>query len=146
MSNQTDSTNWSLVVENYQSYDYGTELTLPQLEMLLSAELNKEFNSLTITDKDGNCISIFYKANDATVLFRDRRTGHCWSSYNIQRVHDPKASAFVRLTPNDAEDFSFEAYRVIPKQEAIQVLKHFIAHGGPIGLYLVGEDGKPQLS
>ncbi|HXG10418.1 MAG TPA: hypothetical protein VNK04_11690 [Gemmataceae bacterium] len=141
------SRKWTFFVHNCESRHYGTDLTLAELEALIPEEWNRDFNNLYLANWDRkNDLSITFQGNNAVVLYSDYKTGHHWSSCDLRRVHDPKAAEVIRLSPEDSEDFSFEGYRVIPKQEAFRILKHYMSYGQPIGLYLVGEDGKPQLS
>ena len=137
---------WNVQLQNYRNYEYH-ELTIGDLKEILEDEWSCEFNGIFI-GRDRDCtgqLGIFFRADSAYVAYEDFDHQQWWCSYNLAACDAEDWNELVRLTPDDAEDFTFRKCSIISKQNAWQIVEQYLLTGSKAGLHRSGNDGKPEL-
>ncbi len=117
---------------------------------MLQEEWGREFNGIFIGG-DVNCIGrlmVFFQGDLAYVAFEavfEREQWRC--SYEVRMACDGLDwDELVRLTPDDAQEYSIRRCSIIPKDRAWHIVKSYLQSGELEGLYLSSANGKPVLA
>jgi len=101
---------------------------------ILKGEWAKEFNALLIgrdVDYAGR-LNAFFLKEFAWIGYDQFDTGKCFSSRSSNST-ETSIDTFVRLSPENVEDYSFPQNSIISKQQAWSIVREYIA-----SLWLVG--------
>lgn len=138
---------WNLLVTNYEECEYHG-LSMEELKEFLQDEWSRDFNGMFI-GRDVDCIGrlgIFFYEDKAYVGYEDFEKQQWVCSFDLDACNRPDWDEYVRLTPDNTQEFSFLRCSIIPKSRAMQMVENYLASGRLEGLYLSGTDGKPVIA
>jgi hypothetical protein len=130
-------------VYGYELQDYGC-VDGEELRRIISRERQRPFNSIIISHQDQDELTVMYNGEKAVVLYHDIINKRWYYSYNLAFAHIPDRGEMIRLSPDDAEDFSFCICNLISKTEAFQIVFDYCDRGYSDQLYTLTRDLLPQ--
>jgi hypothetical protein len=87
----------------------------------------------------------FFNHDQAYVCYEDFDTGQWRCSGGFMECDGPSSDEYVRLTPDDTQEYSFIRSSIIPKARALKIVERYLASGELDGLYPLDSMGKPAV-
>lgn len=137
---------WYVMFMNYDDGEYH-HLSRTALLEILREEWGKQFNGFFV-GRDVECVGrlgVFFQGMHAYIGYEEFDSTNWWSSFDLNACETPDCNEMVRLTPDDAEDFSFRRCSLIPKEAAWLILEEYVTSLKVAGLYLEDGNGKPII-
>ena len=147
MSDHSDQDKvWNIAVTNYGEYEYH-ELSKAELKEIFQEQWKERVNGILI-GRDVECVGrlgVFFSDDMAFLAYEDFDNRQWRYSYDLKACEKADWNELVRLTPDDAEEYSFRRCSIIPKDCALEIVEHYINTEEVDGLYLAAPDGKPVI-
>src|SRR5262245_52237498 len=106
-------------------------LSMEDLRELLEAEWEQPFNGLII-GRDVDCVGrlwAFFRGESAYVSYEDFDSIYFRNTFDLAACDRPDWEKMVRLTPDNAQDWSFRKCEIIPKARAWEIVDRYLNTG-----------------
>jgi hypothetical protein len=123
-------------------------LTKQELLELVQDEWTREFNGFFI-GRDIDCVGrlcVFFHRDRAFAGYEDFDNKLFLASCDAEACNGRNWDELVRLTPDDAEEYSFRRCSIISKKQAWTILQEYVNSRRLIELYLENKEGKPMVA
>lgn len=137
---------WNLSLSNYDEYEYH-DLSRNDLLSILNDEWHQSFNGIII-GRDINCagrLHVHFLDDTAYVAYEDFVNGEWKQTFDLKVCEEHAWDYLIRLSPDDAHEYSFPRCSLVPKQVARAIVDRYVDTGELDGLYLADVNGKPVI-